>query len=89
MSGEQLDQIAPLAAAASSAITLSGMFGMNDTTRSPASMPSASSVVVSAPTLEARSAQAISRRGCVSDWKMIAGRVAASGREAPASACSA
>ena len=89
MSGEHDDQIAPRAVTAITAATVCGMFGMNDTTRSPGCTPSSTSVRISAPVVPASRAQLTSSRGTRSLENTSAGRLSAPGSSARASACSA
>jgi hypothetical protein len=67
-SGEQLVQIAPMLVVASMAITVCGMFGMQEATRSPGRMPRARNWVARTRTPLASSGQDKPVSGVVSDW---------------------
>jgi hypothetical protein len=67
-SGEQLVHTAPMLVVASMAMTVCGMFGMQEATRSPGRTPMARSLVPSTRTLPARSGQDRAASGVVSDW---------------------
>src|SRR6184192_2764629 len=69
-SGEQHAQIAPMAVVASIAIMVSGMFGIQATTRSPGSSPRARSSVARVRTRLPSASQLKAVSGCVSlTWK--------------------
>ena len=60
--------MAPMLVVASMAITVCGMFGIQEATRSPGRTPMARSRVASTRTPFARSGQASPASGVVSDW---------------------
>ena len=71
-SGEQLDQIAPIDAAASMAITASGIFGRKPATRSPATTPMARKAAATRATSVRSASRLSSRRMPRSSRAMIA-----------------
>src|SRR3990172_2596940 len=74
MSGEQLDQTAPRLAQARNPLIVSGMFGMNEATRSPGPTPISRSPAAIAATSRSSATQLISAGGRVSERTMSAGR---------------
>ena len=72
-SGEQLDQMAPMLAQATIAMTASGMFGTTAATRSPRPTPSRRKPADAATTALVNSAPLISRSGSRSEANKSAG----------------
>ncbi len=82
MSGEQLDQTAPMLVTAKNAATVSGMFGMYDATRSPGRTPISRRLAAIAATCRSSSAHETSDAPRASERAMIAGRSGAACRKA-------